>query len=146
MIGAAGGNENDLYAALSFDNFTFIITDYFFPGYTGDDMIDDFSETGGHIIELSGSATFNKLNLLAAMNVAGNDPDNSIYFEAGYEIYSHEELSAAVVAGVGNGFYTVDTEFNLVNLGLTVSKERYSAAYIVNPDQKTSFLVFGLSF
>ncbi len=146
VIGAAGGNENDLYAAFSFANFSLIITDYFFPGYTGDDMIDDFSDTGGHIIELSGSARFNKLNILAAMNVAGNDPDNSIYFEAGYEIYNHEELSAAVVAGAGNGFYTVDSELNLVNFGLSLSKDRYTAAYIINPDQKTSFLVFGISF
>ena len=145
VTGAPGGNENDLYISFSFSNFSFALTDYFFPAYTGNDMIDDFGETGAHIIELSGNFELDRFSFLAAVNVLGNDTENSAYFEAGYNFYSNEEISATMVAGLGNNIYTIDGDFNAVNIGVNVSKERYSAAYIINPDQKTSFLVLSLS-
>lgn len=143
--GAPGGNENDLYASYSIGSFAFTMTDYFFPGFTGDDLIDDFSEEGGHVFEIGLGYEISKFSVLAAMNVAGADADNSKYFELGYSLYSSDEISASVVAGVGDYVYVVEEDFNLVNLGLSISKGAYSAAYIINPDQKTSFLTFCFS-
>jgi hypothetical protein len=34
----------------------------------------------------------------------------------------------------------------VASIGISVSKGDYSASYIINPDQETSFLVFGRSF
>ena len=146
ITGAGGGNENDLYATLSFSNFSLTVTDYYFPGYTGDDLIDDFGEAGGHTIEVSGGAEFGSVSLVAGMNVAGNDPDNSSYVEVGYNFYNKEDLSSSVFVGAGDNFYTMEGDMTVVNVGLSVSKDKYSAAYIINPDQKTSFLIFGVSF
>jgi len=36
--------------------------------------------------------------------------------------------------------------FQVVNIGLTTSRDNFSASYIINPDQETSFLVFGVNF
>ncbi len=144
VTGVPGGNENDLYVSFSFSNFSLVLTDYFFPAYTGDDMIDDFGETGAHIVEVSGNLEVDRFSFLAGVNVMGNDTENSAYFEAGYNFYNTEEINATIVAGMGNNIYTVNGDLNAVNIGINVSKERYSVAYILNPDQKTSFLVLSI--
>ena len=51
----------------------------------------------------------------------------------------------------GNGMYTIEGEdekdsFQVVNVGLTASREQFTATYVINPQQETSFLVFGVSF
>jgi hypothetical protein len=58
------------------------------------------------------------------------------------------ELSYAMLTlGMGNGFYTVkdDPDFNLVSVALSATRDIYTVSYILNPEQKTSFLVFGFS-
>ncbi|MCF7884924.1 MAG: hypothetical protein K9M80_00365 [Candidatus Marinimicrobia bacterium] len=143
--GAPAGNENDIYMTYTYEFMSFTITDYFFPDYTGDDQIDEFGENGGHTIELSAGLEVAGFSILAAANVAGNDPDNSKYAELGYGFYEKDDVSASVFAGVGDGFYSSDGDLAVVNIGLSVSKNKYSAAYIINPDQRTSFLTFGIS-
>lgn len=143
--GAADGNENDLYASYSIGSFAITLTDYFFPGYTGDDLIDDFGEEGGHTFEIGLGYEISKFSFLAAMNVAGSDTDNSKYAEIGYSLYSSEEMSASLFAGIGDYAYVEEDDFNICNVGLSVSKGAYSAAYIINPDKKTSFLTFCFS-
>ena len=145
LNGAPGGNENDLYASYSFNNFSFTVTDYFFPTFTGNDMFDDYGETGGHVVETAIGASFSKFSILAAINVIGADTDNSKYIEFGYELISEEDISASLVLGAGDYAYVMEESFNVVNAGITISKGMYSAAYIINPDQKTSFLTFAIS-
>src|SRR6056297_1889926 len=92
LNGAPGGNENDLYASYSFKNFSFTVTDYFFPAYTGADMIDDYGETGGHVVETAIGVSVNKFSLMAAINAMGADTDNSKYIEFGYELISKDDM------------------------------------------------------
>ncbi len=145
LNGAPGGNENDLYASYSFNNFSFTVTDYFFPAFTGDDMFDDYSKSGGHIIETSLGLSLSKFSLLAAVNVIGADTDNSKYIELGYNLMDNEDVSASLFLGAGDFAYVMNDSFNIVNAGISVSRGMYSAAYIINPDQKTSFLTFTVS-
>lgn len=145
VTGATGGNENDLYASYSYNDFSLTATDYFFPGYTGDDGIDDFGESGAHTVELSAGYSFADLSFLAAVNVLGNDSDNSKYVEVNYGFYEEKDLAANVFIGAGDYIYSQDNNFTVVNLGISVSRGRYNAAYIINPDQRTSFLTFGIA-
>lgn len=143
-------NEVDLYATIPFGNFSFTVTDYYFPVYSGVD--DDFFEYGddnddAHILELSAGYEYGNLSLLGAVNVLGDD-DNSLYFEAGYNIYDKDDYAASVFVGGGDGFYTTGNaggDFNVVAVGLNVSKDIFNASYIINPDQETSFLVLGVT-
>jgi hypothetical protein len=145
VTGAPGGNENDLYISYCYENFQLALTDYFFPAYTGDDEIDDFSENGAHTIELSGGYTISDFSLLFAINVLGNDPDNSKYIELSYECYQQEDISVTIFTGAGDFIYSRNNKFRPVNLGVNIAKGEYNAAYIINPDQRTSFLTFGVS-
>ena len=143
--GAAGGNENDLYISYSYKSFSFTLTDYFFPGYTGDDLIDKLGKNGGHTFEASAGADFAGFSVLAAVNAAGNDPNNSKYIELGYNILSKNNLNSSIFLGAGDYIYSVDNSFTIVNVGISVSKDILTGAYIINPDQKTSFLTFSIS-
>lgn len=139
------GNEADLYLTIPLGNFSFTVTDYFFPAYNGMDDYLDWSEDGGHIVELSAGFEAENISLLAAINVFGNDTEDSKYFEAGYNFYDKDDYSASFFVGGGDESYTTDGEFNIVNVGLAVSKDIFSASYIVNPDQETSFFVVGIT-
>jgi hypothetical protein len=87
---------------------------------------------------------------MAGVNLM-NDDDNSMYFELGYSFSFID-----VFVGAGNGLYlTSDSKFNLVNVGISKSKEvkitdsfalPISASLITNPDAKQVHLVFGISF
>lgn len=132
--GSAGGNENDLYLSTQVGPVALTLTDYFFPTYTGNDNV--FS-LDNHILELSAGMSFGELGTMVAYNFSGDD-DNSTYLELGYKF---------LTLGMGNGFYTVgdDPDFNLVHVEVSASKDIFSVAYILNPEQETSFLVFGIS-
>ena len=142
-----GLNENDLYVSYSTGPVTVILTDYFFPGYTGvDDAFFKYGDNGGHVLEAGLGFSAGIFSLTGFYNFAGADPDNSMYFELGITPpYEVEGIEVSLFAGAGNYVYVVKDDFAVCNLGLTVSKDMYSASYIVNPDQKTSFLVFGIS-
>jgi len=146
---SGGANENDLYVAYSFGPAGIAVTDYYFPisaGIPGSDFFDYDSETGSHILEVSGSVATGPVGFLAAMNFHG-DPDNSLYVEGSYTILDEEDMSASLTIGAGNEAYVTDEEggFSAVNIALSVTKDMYMASYIINPEAKIAFLVFGIS-
>ena len=129
----ASGNECDLYASTTVGPVGLTLTDYFFPAYAG---IDSLLNLDIHVFELSAGADVGPVSILAAANVGGDD-DNSTYLELTYGAFS---------LGLGNGAYSTDGEFAPVSLGISASRDNFSASYIINPDQETSFLVFGVNF
>ena len=129
----ASGNECDLYASTTVGPVGLTLTDYFFPVYAG---IDSLLNLDIHVFELSAGADVGPVSILAAANVSGDD-DNSTYLELTYGAFS---------LGLGNGAYSTDGEFAPVSLGVSASRDNFSASYIINPDQETSFLVFGVNF
>ena len=129
----ASGNECDLYASTTVGPVGLTLTDYFFPAYAGTDSLLNVDK---HVFELSGGADVGPVSVLAAANVSGDD-DNSTYLELTYGAFS---------LGLGNGAYSTDGEFAPVSLGISASRDNFSVSYIINPDQETSFLVFGVNF
>jgi len=129
----ASGNECDLYASTTVGPVGLTLTDYFFPAYAGTDSLLNLDI---HVFELSAGADVGPVSVLAAANVSGDD-DNSTYLELTYGAFS---------LGLGNGAYSTDGEFAPVSLGISASRDNFSASYIINPDQETSFLVFGVNF
>ena len=129
----ASGNECDLYASTTVGTVGFTLTDYFFPSYTG---VDSLFNMDKHVIELSAGLDVSSISILVASNLSGDD-DNSTYLELSCGAFS---------LGLGNGAYSTDGEFAPVSIGVSASKDNYSASYIINPDKETSFLVFGVSF
>jgi len=127
------GNECDLYASTTVGPVGLTLTDYFFPAYAG---IDSLLNVDIHVFELSAGADVGPVSILAAANVSGDD-DNSTYLELTYGAFS---------LGLGNGAYSTDGEFSPVSIGVSASRDNFSASYIINPDQETSFLVFGVNF
>jgi len=89
-----------------------------------------------HIFELSAGADIGPVSLFVAANVSGDD-DNSTYLELTYSAFS---------LGLGNGAYSTYGEFSPVSIGVSASRDNFSASYIINPDRETSFLVFGVNF
>ena len=130
---ATAGNECDLYVSTTVGPVGLTLTDYFFPAYAG---IDSLLNLDIHVFELSAGADVGPVSVLAAANVSGDD-DNSTYLELTYGAFS---------LGLGNGAYSTDGEFAPVSLGISASRDNFSASYIINPDQETSFLVFGVNF
>ena len=129
----ASGNECDLYASTTVGPVGLTVTDYFFPAYAGTDSLLNLDK---HIFELSAGAVVGPVSILAAANVSGDD-DNSTYLEL---------TCGAFSLGLGNGAYSTDGEFAPVSIGVSASRDNFSASYIINPDQETSFLVFGVNF
>lgn len=153
-FGAVEGsaNENDLYISYSAGPVRFIFTDYYFPAYSGDDNFFKYNDDDGvHILELGASFSKDAFSISGYINVSGDD-ENSIYGEISYALGEVEGLEAGLTLGAGTGIYDAlvgaETNFDLAvtNVGLTLSKGALSAAYIINPNQKTSFLTFGYSF
>lgn len=161
-ISASGAtaNENDLWASYAIDvsngaSIAFGVTDYYFPLPGAEE---GFSYTNSHTLELSVSVTGPEsfpISLFGGV-MARNDPDNSVYLEAGLPVSAFEGVEIGLVAGVVAGaseFY--DTEgAAVVNLGVSATKALEisdsfappaSVSYIFNPDQDRAFLVFGLS-
>jgi hypothetical protein len=127
------GNECDLYVSTTVGPVDLTFTDYFLPVYAGTDSLLNLDI---HVFELSVGADLGPVSVLAAANVSGDD-DNSTYLELTYGAFS---------LGLGNGTYSTDGEFAPVSLGISASRDNFSASYIINPDQETSFLVFGVNF
>ena len=138
-----GANENDLYVSFAAGPVGITITDYYFPGYTGSDSFFEFGDA--HVIEVMGSFEAGSLSLAGAINVSGDD-DNSLWLEAGMGLGEVGDADVGLSVGLGNGVYTTDTDPMVASLGLNISQGDYFASYIINPDQETSFLFFGLSF
>ncbi len=154
--GADKYKEVDLYVTVPAGPFSLTATDYYVP--VGDNNRSfDFCGEGPNVVELSVGYAKDNLSLLAAVNVAGNDTaigyKNAKYCEAGYKFYNKDGYTAKGVVGFGDADYYSDNErgrkndnFALVNTGISVSKDRYTASYIYNPNTEASHLVFMASF
>ena len=147
----AGFNENDLYISYSFDPFIFSFIDYYYP--ENNNLFEIYPDSGYHVLELDLAYIYHKFNLLCTVNLLGDlngqlKSRNSVYAEIRYLILHTDEVEAHLFAGAGNEVYvsTDDGNFTLINLGITVHKERYNLSYIINPELETSFLVFGITF
>jgi hypothetical protein len=140
--------EVDLTVSMPVGPVTLAITDYYVP--IGDvTNTFDFGEESANTIEVSASYSHENVSLMAGVFVAGNDFDNAWYCEAGYKFYDKDGYTAKAVAGLGNEGYYGDLEgkkLALVNTGIAVSKDRYTASAIYNPDTEKSYLVFMASF
>lgn len=148
-----GVQELDLYASYTFNQFLSVgITDYFFPDeISGNDYFETRKDSSSHILEAC--ASFNGLEKLPLTFMAGynlyNDSHNSVYLELGYSFSIFD-----IFLGAGNGIYTTDTDFHVVNVGVKASKEikiteKYglpiSTSIILNPEAEAVHLIFGIS-
>ena len=137
---ANGANENDLYVSFSAGPVAVTVTDYYFGG----DFF-SFDTDGNHIIEVMGAFDAGSISIAAGINVL-NDPENSLWVEAGMGLGQVGDADVGLSVGLGNGMYTSDTDPMVAAVGLNVSHGDYFASYILNPDKKTTFLTFGRSF
>ena len=148
--------EVDLYATVPVGPLSLTVTDYYVvPFNTGSsNRTFDFTSDGPNVVELSVGYAQKNLSLLAAINVAGNDTTigykNAKYFEAGYKFYDKDGYTAKGVVGFGDEDYYGNPangdNIALVNTGISVSKDRYTASYVYNPNTEKSNLVFMASF
>lgn len=164
----AGSNELDLWAGYTFEtessgSFSVAVTDYYFP-YPGaaEDGMDFFNYKddgeGAHWIEPAVSYTGPDafpISLFAGMMVH-NDPDHSLYAEVGYPIEFDGDITLDLSAGASvydSAFYGNDG-FAFLSLAVAGTKNLkitdsfripVSVTYILNPEAKTDFLVFGVS-
>jgi hypothetical protein len=139
--------EIDLTVSMPIGPVTLAVTNYNIDPDNGRAF--DFRDDGANTVEVSGSYSYKNLDLLAAVFVAGNDYDNAWYCQADYKFYDKNGYTAKATAGLGNEGYYGDWEgkkLALVNTGISVSKDRYTASYIYNPDTENSYLVFMASF
>ena len=146
----ASGTECDLYASYSFDfGLGVVVNDYFLPSdYAGKLASGQYfnTEDSVHVMELGLTYSTGGLSLGAYKYM---NADKAMYLEASYAF-----KNATLFAGAGNESYSNSGDFNLVNLGLKVSKEvaisdKYTvtpfASFIVNPNQEQVFLVVGIT-
>jgi len=138
-----GANENDLYVSYAIGDLGITLTDYYFP--EGGEVFNYSSDDGFHFLEGSVSYGIGSVSLLAGYFFSG-DSDNSTYFELGYGVYEDDDKGVSLTVGAGDGMYVIEEDFNIVNVGLTVSAGSMSASYIINPDSETNFLFVGYSF
>lgn len=139
--------EVDVTVSMPVGPITLAVTDYNAAPDAGNTF--DFGEDGNNTIEVSASGSYKNLNLMAGVFVAANDYDNAWYCEAGYKFYDKNGYTAKATAGLGNESYYGDGEGKkvaLVNTGISVAKDRYTASAIYNPDTEKSYLVFMASF
>ena len=138
------GSENNLYAAYSTGALEVTATDYYDPTRK---KFFDYGEDGVHTIEISGSYQFEDTSLFVGANVWG-DPDDSIYFEFGYEFLRTEAVEGRVAVGGGNSMYRArsESDIQVVNVAVAVAKGGYEASYILNPDLETTWLVLARKF
>ncbi len=137
--------EADLFATLPVGPFGITVTDYNTVANTPKAF--NYSSTGTNVLEASVTYEKDDLNLLAAINFGGFDTNHAKYVEAGYKFSSKDGYTAKAFVGAGNEtYYTLSGDFKLVNVGVSVSKDRFTGAYIYNPDRETSNLVFTASF
>ncbi len=157
FISTPSGIEADLYLSYSFDfGLSLSITDYYFPGeqlkLRNDSTISPvrtgnyFNYSNNHFFETSAMQEIGDLYLQA--NYGAYNMKSAIYIEVGYG-FKYVNL----FAGAGNELYSVTGKFNIVNLGITASKEislnkqyaiQLSSSVILNPDTEQIHLVFAL--
>ncbi len=149
---AAGFAESDLYVSYGFDfGLSLGVTDYYYPG---SDYSDFSTESGSHAIEINLGYEIGGLSLAGnyIVNEAGSagSAGGDMYYEIGYAFDN-----VGFFFGMGDGWHTSDGEFDVVNVGLSTSKEikitdnyslPVSGSVIWNPESKQQFVVVGVSF
>lgn len=140
-------NENDLYATYANGPVAVTLTDYYFPTAVGAEFFDYDDDGGSHILEVMGTVDLEVASVTGAFNFLG-DGEDSVYLEVAVPLSGEwtEGVDLSIAAAAGNGVYTTDTDFALVVLSVTASRDSYSASYILNPESELTFLVFGKSF
>ena len=131
-------NENDLYASYALGNYSFTLTDYYFPGT---DFNETDAETGSHNIELSLGGAFSGIGFTTAMFLI--EPGFYGAFEED-EIPMSKYISLSYgpfILELGDGGYTSDGEFNAVGIGVTASNDKYSCTWTLNPDSEQAYLI-----
>ncbi|MGC8775080.1 MAG: hypothetical protein ACP5R6_07460 [Chlorobaculum sp.] len=142
--------EVDLTVSMPVGPVTLAVTDYNINPEAGETF--DFADDGYNTIEVSAAYSYENIGLMAGVFVAGNDYNNAVYGEASYKFYDKNGYSAKAVLGVGSEDYYGDfdgaesNKLALVNTGISVAKDRYTASAIYNPDTEKSYLVFMASF
>lgn len=151
-----GAEEMDLYLGYSIGDVSVLVTDYYFP--TAGGKYGNYKDPGSHTIEVGlsyGGTDAFPISVAAYMNVY-NDDDNTVYFELGYSTEVEEVGLDFFVGGTpgGDGGYYGTTEFNLMNIGVTASKDikitdNFSlpvfSSYVINPNMEVGHLIFGVS-
>jgi hypothetical protein len=140
-------SEIDTSVSVPIGNASITLTNYYYPFLDLNTF--DFSNDGPNTVELSLGYAYKNLSLLAAINIAGYDYDNAKYFEAGYKFYDKDGFTAKAVVGAGDEIqYAIGKGdgFALVNTGISVTKDRFTASYVYNPDTEKSYFVFMASF
>ncbi|MBP7152644.1 MAG: hypothetical protein KBA43_08280 [Paludibacteraceae bacterium] len=149
--GIDGFMEMDLYAKYAFNfGLSLGVTDYYYPG---SNVFDYSTETGSHGYEinlgygikgLSLSANY-ILNEAGAAGTVGGDK----YFEIGYAFNKF-----SIFAGAGDGWHTADGSFQVVNVGLSVTKDMQitdsfklplKGSAILNPATEQYYLTVGIT-
>jgi hypothetical protein len=152
----SGYQETDLYLSFALPaGFSLGITDYYFPDLK---YFDYSRKSGSHAFEINLGLTKGSLNLSAnyMLNEAGGAGScgNDLYFEAGYSF-----KYCTLFMGAGNGWHTYNSltgqsNFNICNLGLKVSKSikitdsfgiPVTGQLIFNPDKEQLFVVVGFT-
>ncbi|MEQ8525814.1 TorF family putative porin [Gracilimonas sp.] len=147
--GYDGFQEMDLYAGYSFDfGLSLGVTDYWYPGAAGSGP---WLDGDSHAYELNLGYSVEDFSLSGNYIFAGEGSvGNDIYFEASYSFNE-----ASIFLGAGDGWHSSDTEFALVNVGVSTSKDivitdtftiPLSGAVIFNPDTEQLYILAGLSF
>ena len=144
--GYDGFQEMDLYISYSLGDLSAGLTSYYYPG-------SNWTEEGSQAYEVNlgyslGSISIGAnyiLNEAAGAGSAGED----MYFELGYS-----GSAADIFIGAGDGWHSSTTDFGLVNIGVTKSKdiiitESFSipltGAVIYNPDSEQLYILAGIS-
>ena len=142
-----------------------ILTDYYFANagikWGNFNNYDNEDGPGAHTIEagvvFTGPESF-PLTLSGYVNFY-NDAGNNTYFQLDYpatiaEVPVNFFVGASAGSEENPGYYATDT-FNVINLGITATKEikiteEYSlpvfTTFLINPRTEISYLVFGISF
>ena len=158
FIATPTGIEADLFASYEFNfGLSVGVTDYYFPGeqltLDDDNVISPvrngsyFDYANTHYEELNISQSLGDFTFVG--NWGFHNMDNALYFEGGYG-FKWVDL----FIGGGNKGYTSNGNFNIVNIGVSASKEisiseKYafglSSSVILNPEAEQIHLVVALN-
>jgi uncharacterized protein (TIGR02001 family) len=141
------GSECDLYATYSAPfGLSVTGTAYFFPQDPTSSVPAGYFDEDNHTFELGLSYTIKGLSLSVYKYLNQN--------EDFYTEISYKKDNVMVFAGAGDQLYSASSKFNLVNVGVKVSKEvsisdkftiKPFGSFIINPNQEQVFLVVGLT-
>lgn len=149
--GYDGFQEMDLYAGYGFDfGLSVGITDYWYPITTGA-YSGPWLDGDSHAFEANVGYEIDAFSISANYIFGGSGSvGDDLYFEAGYSFDV-----ADVFIGAGDGWHSTDTEFALVNIGVSASKDivitdtftlPLFGSVILNPDSEQLYILAGVSF